>query len=149
MKGPYGVVIDKESDGDIITLPVPEGMTEDEFKFFHSPNYVVPIALTREMYSHYPLPEARMRKLARHEVYSQYFPDEYYLRGYYSEEQAKTIDIYKTDIDNYVEEMQAKWVVGSDIDIDAEWPAYLERLEKMGLSKLMGVYNDYYEAFKN
>ncbi|MGL1894346.1 MAG: extracellular solute-binding protein [Spirochaetaceae bacterium] len=148
MKGTYGVVIEKDSDGMIQTLPVPEGMTADEFKFNHSPNYVAPLVLTREMYKNYPLPESRQRKLDRHAIYSQYFPEEYFPRGYFSEEQSKVLDIYLVDIHNYVQEMQAKWIVMSDTDIDVEWDNYLDRLEKMGLSKVMNVYDDYYKFFK-
>ena len=149
MYGPYGVCIEKDAAGDITTITPPDGMTEDEFKFFNSPVYVVPQALTREMYTHYSLPESRQRKLARHAVYSKYFPKEYFPRGYYSQDQIRVLDTYVTDINNYVEEMQAKWVVNADIDIDAVWDDYLERLEKMGLSEVMTVYGDFYNTFKN
>lgn len=146
--GPFGVTIEKDENGIINRLPSPEGMTDDEFAFFNSPNYVVPSVFTKEMLSNSPQPISRQRKADRHAVYSKYFPDEYYPRGYFSEEQSKILDIYLVDIHNFVEEMQAKWIVESDTNIDEEWNDYLDRLEKMGLSKIMNVYNDFYENFK-
>lgn len=49
------------------------------------------------------------------------------------------------DINPYVDQFLAQVAVG-EVDLDAEWDGYCEKLEKMGLSELMGFYQEAYDA---
>lgn len=56
-------------------------------------------------------------------------------------------DKYNNDITTYMNEQQQKWIMGKG-DIDAEWDAYVQKLNSMGLEELTGAYTSAYERYK-
>ena len=57
---------------------------------------------------------------------------------------ADELNLIKTDIINYTEEMRAKWL--SQGGVEAEWDDYLARLNSMGLDTYMAIYQKNYTA---
>lgn len=61
----------------------------------------------------------------------------------YTADEYETIALLETDILSYVKEMRASFVKGdADINDDAVWNAYLEKLNTMKLAELMEVYRN-------
>lgn len=48
----------------------------------------------------------------------------------------------KTDIDKFVDQKSAEWVVNGGIE--EEWDNYLEQLQKMGLDRMREIYQEAY-----
>ncbi|MEJ6402659.1 sugar ABC transporter permease [Yoonia sp. 2307UL14-13] len=62
----------------------------------------------------------------------------------FNEEEQKVYDRYWPSIRDYMLEKQQAWILGSG-DVEAEWDAYLEQLEKQGFSEVMAVMQSAYE----
>lgn len=63
----------------------------------------------------------------------------------YTNDQLMEIPTLTTDIYEYVKAQYAHWVV--DGGIEEEWDAYLAQLEAMGLSRLLEIQNEAYDAY--
>lgn len=63
----------------------------------------------------------------------------------YTEDQALTVANNESVILAYVAEMGARFITG-DTDVNAEWDSYLAELDNKGLSQLMEVYQQAYDA---
>ena len=48
------------------------------------------------------------------------------------------------DIQKYVDEQRALFISGQK-DVDAEWDAYVQQLESLGLSKMIEMYDKAYK----
>ena len=59
-------------------------------------------------------------------------------------EEASEISNIRTMIDDYVEENQALFCLGSR-DIDTEWDAYVKEFSALGLDRMLEVYQAAYE----
>lgn len=68
------------------------------------------------------------------------FPAVYMLQ----EENDEIVDL-APEIHQYSQEMGAKWIVEGGIE--DEWEAYKERLDRMGLPRLIGIYQAVYDRF--
>ena len=66
----------------------------------------------------------------------------------YSPDEANELSTLSTDISKVVNEQKAKWCTGQG-DIDKEWDAYIESLNKIGLERYMEIHNAAYSRFLN
>ena len=62
-------------------------------------------------------------------------------------EEAEVIAEVQTDIETYRDEMLYKFISGA-ADIDAEFDAYVEQLNKLGLDRLTKVYEASYARYQ-
>lgn len=74
-----------------------------------------------------------------------YQPEEIYPNVIFTEEQLEKMDVLLTDIDTYVERMQAQWVVEGGIR--EGWNDYLSQLDKMGLQELLQIYQEALDTY--
>ena len=87
-------------------------------------------------------------RAAAYKMYSEagIINDEIWPRPYMNEDDSVRLSELRTDIFNVVTEKRAKWVTG-EADIEAEWDAYVEQLNRLGLEEflsiLQGAYDDY------
>ena len=44
------------------------------------------------------------------------------------------------NISSYISEMEQKWILGVQ-DVDADWDAYIKRLDEMGMKEVTEIYN--------
>lgn len=63
----------------------------------------------------------------------------------YSEEDNAEIAVYKTDIDEYIDQYMAQVCIG-ELELESSWDNYLATMETMGASKLAEIYQKTYEA---
>ena len=64
---------------------------------------------------------------------------------YYSEEDASEIAMLQTNINTYVEECIAKFIVGQ-MDIDTEWDAFQTELKNMNIDRYLEIIQTTYDA---
>ena len=63
----------------------------------------------------------------------------------FTPEETKNIKTMSTDIYNYVNDMQAKWLLNGGIE--KEWDAYLGKLKQMKLDEMLSIYQTAYDRF--
>lgn len=63
----------------------------------------------------------------------------------FSDDETAELIPYETSIESYYKETIANFVL-HDVDIDAEWDAYIKQLDQMGLNKMIEIYQKAYEA---
>ncbi len=61
-----------------------------------------------------------------------------------NEQATEIADLSKT-VNDYVEEMLARFVTG-DADVEKEWDTYLKTLDSMNLKRLITIYQEAYDA---
>lgn len=81
-------------------------------------------------------------------LYKKYITDEGWPRPYIALEDANKAAELRTDIFNTITQKRAAWITGSG-DINAEWDAYLESMDKMGVKEFTEIYQRAYDAFNN
>jgi len=65
---------------------------------------------------------------------------------YFSSEDQKKIASIGADVNNYVVQSMARFIIG-DLDIDSGWDEYIARLEKMNINEYMKIYQDAYNVW--
>ena len=147
-RGPFGVTLEELPDGRIEFKPNPPGMGYGEFRFSNAPGDAFPGVVYQEMYERIGLPTGQARKLNEHyPLYRPYFPEQVYPKLFFTPEQERRLAVLQTDIESYVEESAARWIVGDDPLTDQQWQTYLNQLNRMGLDELMAIYQDAYDTF--
>lgn len=63
----------------------------------------------------------------------------------YSAEEFQELPTLTTDIDGFVGTTRAKWI--SEGNIDAEWDAYVKKLNDMGLERLVQIRKEAYQRY--
>lgn len=74
------------------------------------------------------------------------WPEEVWPQFTYTQEELTQFTPLHTDINKYVDEMRAKFVVG-DVPF-SEWDKYVSTIEKMGLSQYLEIYTAAYDRYK-
>lgn len=138
--GAWGINIRRDGDR-IIQEPPPAGMSADEFRYTHAPVNSLPFVIYEADFKKVGLGENYLRKYDRLDIYRKYFPaiEEVYPRMYMLPEEENELAIIRTDIKDYVTQMRAKFIVGSE-SIDSGWNNYLQQLNQMGLARYIEIH---------
>lgn len=64
-----------------------------------------------------------------------------------SAEETEDIANYSTEIQNFINEKYATWMMNGGID--EEWDSYLKQLDDMGLQELIAVYQGALDRYNN
>lgn len=80
--------------------------------------------------------------------YMDYLPEEYIPSVmWFTDDQSEVVNDIESALISYVNEMRAAFITGTiDIEDDAQWEAYLEELEIMGMEDWVKTYQDAYTA---
>lgn len=65
----------------------------------------------------------------------------------FTDEELNELSTISTDLNNYVEEMKAKWITGAS-DIEKDWEDYKSRLKEMNVERYVQIYQEGYERYK-
>lgn len=91
------------------------------------------------------LNETQTYKEGNYAIYKDIITTEPWPRPYLSVDDSYDASTYSTDIMYEVTTKRASWIKGNS-DINAEWDAYLEKLESSGLSKFVEIMQRAYDA---
>jgi len=138
--GPWGINLKKDGNK-IIQLPPPAGMSPDDFRYLHSPAMSTPFAVYEADHKNLNLAENHVRKFARLDMYRQFFPpqNEIYPKVFFLPEEESELAIIRTDIQNHVQQMRARFITGSE-SINTGWDNYVQQLNQMGLARYIEIY---------
>lgn len=76
-----------------------------------------------------------------------YYPEEVWAPFNYTLEESEMMSTIGADIESFVEEMRARFIIGQD-SLDASWDNYVRTLEQMGLDRYMEIYQSAYERYQ-
>ena len=138
-----------EGKVNILTLPADQkealkesAPTVNEYLRSH-----IPYAYTKEDYAErMVLSESNQLMQTSFDIYEEYLNDEMWPRPYLKEEDTSRMSELRTDIFNTVAEKRAAWVTGVS-DIDAEWDAYVESINNMGLDEFLEIMQRTYDNY--
>lgn len=63
----------------------------------------------------------------------------------FSEDAATELSMYESPVSDYVHEMVARFITGAS-DLDKDWENYLTELDNIGLSRMLEIYQEAYDA---
>ncbi len=146
MYGPVGINLIDNGDGTYSHAEVPEGISYDEFRYKEAFASDAPVGLFMDFYNTtLGRSAAHQDKYDRNENYYRAVATTYYFPSLLmSEEDNDTLSLIQTDILSYTNEMRAKWLAYGGID--AEWDAYVARLNAMGLQEFIAIYQNAYDV---
>lgn len=137
IEGKIGSRLVKDERGVVTMLDSPPGMTGQEWRFAETqPD--VPLGATMELYrTIFPAPLYELKGATLDEYYVPYWPDDFWPNPLISVDESKELNAIDADLRSYYTQMQAKWITQGGID--AEWNAYMARLESLGLSRMLQI----------
>ncbi len=142
MYGLFGTHIEHKSDGSYEIIPDP-----DNTRYKAAPMNFAPLVLTADRVS--KIQWAGMQEIRANyfEVYKPYVVplEEIYSPVLFTEEQRMILQRYSTDLNGYINETQARWIV--DGGIENEWDSFIKRLYDLNLEEVLRVHQEALDAF--
>ena len=137
--------VEKQEDGTWIIKEPKEGSTIEQQKAENALVNRGPCYMSQDLQDRTTLPEELQARLDQDNVYAEIRPadDQIFPKVKFNNEEVEEMTYLKTDIDKYVDQKFAEWVVNGGVE--NEWEEYLEQLEKMGMSRMREIYQDAYE----
>ncbi|MCM3633875.1 ABC transporter substrate-binding protein [Paenibacillus camelliae] len=150
--GPIDVVYEKDENGKLVNLPLPEGVSAGEFRQQVSPGAGAPGVITIEDLGKVVDLEPRAQQRAKdlEQYYEAYMEKENYPSIFFEPEELNRINKIEPELIKYVNTQRGKFIV--DGGVEEQWDSYVSTLEKMGLNELMEIYQtalDRYNANLN
>ena len=151
--GQFGTYNEKTEDG-WMRIAAPNDVNADEW-LLESTTRQLPALVTNEMVAKYPTKFADGHmgmksdeiKCQLAEITAPYAVKEYYPNVVLSAEANERIAVLWTPIKNAMIEQEVAWCTGEG-DVEAEWPAFIESLNSMGLQEVVEIYQNALDATK-
>jgi len=146
--GSLGYQLEKTSDGRYRFLPPEDGMTYDDEKWTWAPSNWAPMGVYRALEDRIipnPETEALVEVTAFNEPYLE--TGHAYPPVFFSEEESEEMSILQTDIWEYTRSTMANWI--AEGGIDEEWDGYVAQLDRLGLPRLLEMFQEGYDRYYN
>ncbi len=142
----------KNEDGSWTRIAPPEGVNGDEW-LLQTSTRGLPALLTDQMVEKFDTvyPDGSMGskrtdlKYKLSSVYAPFAAKEFYPTVVISPEANERIAVLMTPLRNAMIEQEVAWLTGQG-DIEAEYPAFIERLKSLGLEEVVKIYQDAKDA---
>ncbi|MCI8601924.1 MAG: extracellular solute-binding protein [Oscillospiraceae bacterium] len=141
--GSEGIATEKGADGNPAFIATPEGYTDPEWKFVNGLDTNAPTWASADFVASITGENDAMEKYRNDVYYSEYFLNESKMPYIvYDADTLQELSILKTDINSYIKQSFADFVVNGVTD--DSWNAYLDQLNRMSVDKLIQIYTDGY-----
>lgn len=146
-QGLIGHVLEKTAEGRYHQMQLPEGVTLDTAIHDYSPGNDGTFAMMKSTIDNLDLNANLTERKELDAFYSQYNvpADEMYPNVFFTEAEIEEIGILQTDIDSYVAQKYAGWIVEGGVE--KEWDAFQKKLEDMNISRYIQLYKDAYARY--
>jgi putative aldouronate transport system substrate-binding protein len=146
MNGPIGTHITDKGDGTFILIDRPPsaiypGDWQNNFAFGGGPGGNSDIFEKRIDLQDITIWNQRDDKNA----YKPFYPKEYYPNLAFSPEELDELVIFRQDITTFSKSQFARWIVNGGIE--AEYAGFVQRLNSMGLSRMIQIYQTAYDRY--
>ena len=140
--GPVGDVFTKTDSGLLKWKDAPAGTTMGEYRQKVTPGGGSPAIITKDDFGTVVEmePRAKERLDIIESKFDPYMEKQSYPNVFFDKDELNTINTVETDILTFVNGKKAAWI--KDGGIDQDWDSYKAELNKMGLDKLMKIYQD-------
>nr|WP_256976084.1 extracellular solute-binding protein [Paenibacillus sp. MY03] len=146
--GAIGTSIEKNADGTYTLMDPPDGTSADAWYWDSSLRDFGPKYVSPEFEKNIKLdPSSGDGLKLQLDGLSKDYVTEPYPEVMYTVEEYEELPTLTTDIESYIKSTRAKWITKGGVD--QEWDAYVEKLNDMGLQKLIKIYTDAYERYDN
>ncbi len=146
MEGPIGIRLEKKADGTIGVLPPPKGVGLSEWRDMENLGSGVNVVILAETYRDVFIFEQAERKgTDLKNNYVRFWSKEYWPNPMKSSAEIKEENAMLPDINALISKTKAKWI--TEGGIDQEWDGFQAQLQKMGLPRLMQIYQKNYDFF--
>lgn len=150
----WGIAYEENDQGVLIPTTPPEGQSTAEYRALHTLGGYVSTAILDEYYGTVCewQPASKWRVDTINEVYRKYMPEIVYASDNSGQpygltpDEVTELNTLKTEINNYVDEMTAKWI--TEGGVDDEWEDYLTQLQKLRLDDMIKIYQNGYDRFR-
>lgn len=147
--GSEGIGIRKEADGTYTILqPTSKEYDQDLWKWYNAPADFAPVCVLEETEALIKDPSGYYAdRVKMGMIYDKYLLDDrdiYPLVKFEKADQDE-LTLLKTDITKYVDHKFAQWVTNGGVE--EEWESYLAELEKMGLPRMLEIYQKGYDNY--
>lgn len=135
--------LEQESDGTYRTMN--ETLVDGELVKF--PGNVGPFATFDEDLAKIKDNETKNTRDALYEIYKPYTVDvkEMIPPVWYTTEERDVLNLYRTEINEYVKTTRSRWITKGGID--EEWDEFIAKLESLNVQKVIDVYQQAYDRF--
>lgn len=144
-QGPIGETLEENEDGTISRVTPPEGQNAVEFLHYHTPGSYAVYAVLEDMYDKVELSSEQQEKADYADIYGEYGADELYPLVMRTPEDASRLDILGEDIGSFVKQKMAEFI--TEGFTDADWEAYVDQINTLGLEEYLELNQKYYDEF--
>ena len=143
--GVEGEGVEKQADGRWKILDPPEGQSAEMYRMMYSPHHP-PMTYPQFLKTIDPI-HFQEKDAAKREKFLPHVKDGMALPVFYlNAEKQEIVDAILPDLLTLSDQNWASWVMNGNID--AEWDAYVEQINKMGLEKILDIYQAEFDALK-
>ena len=144
--GPWDIVLEKRSDGSVVSLPAPADISEDEWRFRNTPGNNWPTLLLSEQLDKWIGPNNHQRKAKRHKMLEPYLPapEEYLPQLSFRMDEQAELGILSTDISDFFTQQYVNWIT-QGTNVREAWPGFVAQLKRIGLDRYVEIYQTAYD----
>ncbi len=146
-QGLLGHALEKTEDGRYHQMKLPEGTTLDTVIHDFGPGNDGTFAVMQNVIDNLDLNANLIERKELDAFYSQYNvpAEEMYPNVFFTEEEIEEIGILQTDINSYVAQKHAGWIVEGGVE--EEWEAFQKKLQDMNVDRYIQIYKDAYARY--
>lgn len=146
-QGLIGHVLEKTAEGRYHQMALPEGVTLDTAIHDYSPGNDGTFALMKPTIENLDLNANLTERKELDAFYSKYNvpADEMYPNVFFTEQEIEEIGVLQTDIDSYVAQKYAGWIVEGGVE--SEWDTFQKKLTDMNIERYIQLYTDAYTRY--
>lgn len=146
-QGLIGHALEKTEDGRYHQMKLPEGITLDTVIHDFGPGNDGTFAVMQPVIDKLDLNANLQERKELDEFYSQYNvpAEEMYPNVFFTEEEIEEIGVLQTDINSYVSQKYADWIV--DGGVEKDWDAFQKKLQDMNVERYIQIYKDAYARY--
>lgn len=146
-QGLLGHALEKTEDGRYEFMELPDGMTLDTVIHDFGPGNDGTFAVMQSVIDKLDLNANLQERKELDAFYSKYqVPiEDMYPNVFFTEDEIEEIGILQTDIESYVTQKYAQWIVEGNVE--AEWDEFQNQLKKMNVDRYIQIYKDAYARY--
>ena len=146
-QGLIGHALEITEDGRYQQMELPEGTTLDTVIHDFGPGNDGTFAVMKPIIEKLNLNANLTERKELDEFYSQYNvpAEEMYPNVFFTEDEIEEIGVLQTDIDSYVSQKYAGWIVEGGVE--EEWDSFQKKLKDMNVDRYIEIYKTAYERY--
>ena len=146
--GPWDIVLQRDADGKVSTLPPQDGLSDDEWRYANTPGYGWPYGLLSTEYENWSGANNVQRKALRHKALVPFLPPaQAYLPVLnFTIEENNELAVVSTDVKDFFRQQYVGWIT-QGTDVREAWPGFVEQLKRIGVERYVEIHQAAYDRY--